>query len=61
MSPQSRKRRFEIWIVTDGRKEKQICLAESQAAAFAKRYNEHIDHESQRVRIQRVMAYYVRH
>lgn len=47
--------------MTDGRQEKQICFAESDAAAFARRYNEHIDHESQRVRIKRVIAYYVRH
>jgi hypothetical protein len=59
MKPTTRKQRFEIWIVTDGRQEKQIYLAQNQAIAFARRYNEHVESESERVRIERVMAYYV--
>ena len=58
MRRQSRKQCFEIWIVTDGRKEMQISLAKEEALAFARRYNEHVESAIERVRIERAIAYY---
>jgi hypothetical protein len=59
MSPQPRKKgRVEIWIVTNGREEKHVALVESQAVAFARRYNAHISNDRERVRVEQVIAYY---
>ncbi len=59
LNPKPRKKgRVEIWIVTNGRDEKHVALSESQAVAFAQRYNEHISNDQERVRVEPVIAYY---
>lgn len=56
MTQAGRIRRFEIWIVTDGKNDRHIALERSGADAFAKRYNVHIGDESSRVYVEHKTA-----
>jgi hypothetical protein len=63
MHSRERKPHFEFWIVTGGKRRRVLhrAFTRREAAAFARRYNALVRERTERVRIERVIAYDAEH
>ncbi len=56
MMDEQRIRRFDIWIVTNGKSDKHLALSESEAREFERIYNQLTDDPARKVHVEHKMA-----
>jgi len=56
MDGQVRIERFEVWVVTDGKRDRRLTLNEMEAKAYADVINRHVEDDHTRLYVERRVA-----